>query len=247
MENLIEEVDKEHLSLEKKVRGKYSKSYEGHNLVKAVDDVKNKKNTGYAAAKYHKVPYSTIMNRVYGNASNIYGRVPFLSPEIEKEISQWLIECAEIGGPRTKDELLNGFLERNKGVSFRTPASVTRAAANVSSEEIVKFINSLRSYFDKINPLHLLNDDVMTSDQIMDQYTEANYAKQNKLEEMEEKKKNREEKKQQEEILRNMKKEKKIDNDQKQRQLEVENYSSLSKRTRKSKLSDKVTFNAESC
>jgi Tc5 transposase DNA-binding domain len=186
-ENVLDvgEEIQQHPNLEKKVRGKYSKSYGEHDLGKAVDDVKSKRMTGYAAAKCHKVPYSTIMNRVYGNASNIHGRVPVFSSEIEREIAQWIIQCAELGDPRTKDELLNaaaelaklsledknhfknehpssswlkGFLERNKGISFRTPASVTRAAANVSSEEIVNFIRNLHNYLQTNNLLHLLNE-----------------------------------------------------------------------------------------
>jgi Tc5 transposase DNA-binding domain len=179
--DVVDAAQEEH----KKKRGKYFKTYNEETLTKAVSDVKSNKMRAYAASKLYSVPYTTLVDRMSGKSSDLHGRALVLSPEIESQLAQWLIECAKMGDPRTKEELLQaaaelaklspdekkqfkheipsstwikGFLTRNKEISFRTPASLTRAAANVSAAEITKFITDFYHFLDEKNFLHLLDD-----------------------------------------------------------------------------------------
>jgi hypothetical protein len=49
-------------------------------------------------------------------------------------------------------------LKNNPRVTFRTPSTVSRASANVSSENIVNFITGVHDYLEESQWLHLLED-----------------------------------------------------------------------------------------
>jgi hypothetical protein len=157
---------------------KYFSTYSEINMQEAIAEIQSKKINIRQAAKKFQVPKSTLHNRLTGNSSNQHGKLPLLSAEIESELADWIIRCAKIGDPRTKDELLNaasdlaklspdehkhfknelpssswlnGFLKRNKQLSFRTPSTVTKAAANVSQSDILKFFNTFNTWLDENN------------------------------------------------------------------------------------------------
>ena len=180
MEILNDEFNQE-TSESEKTRGKYQK-YSQESLTQALNDIKGNKLTVYAAAKINAVPISTLMSRLTNVSVNKNGREPTLSIKAEENLAEWLIKCAEIGDPRTRDELmstagklattedktfknntpssqwLKGFLKRNPNISFRTPSTISRASANVSSNDILNYIVGVQSYLEKIGKLHLLDD-----------------------------------------------------------------------------------------
>ncbi|XP_070500748.1 uncharacterized protein [Chironomus tepperi] len=108
-----------------------------------------------------------------------------LTKDEEKEITEWLIQCSNFGDPRTKDELVTiaaeirqlrsdtsspmfrngkptakwveGFLKRHPQITFRTPESISRAAANVSEQGIRKFFQSLYQFILDNNCLDVLD------------------------------------------------------------------------------------------
>jgi Tc5 transposase DNA-binding domain/helix-turn-helix, Psq domain len=166
-------------------RGKYQK-YNNESLSQAIQDIKDKKLSINSAAKKYAVPKSTIFSRLkHDDNTKPWGRTPTLTAETERKLAEWLKDCQKMGDPRTREELINaaaelgkltsdetkyfkngipsaswlkGFLKRNPDISFRTPSSVTRASANVSAGEIIKFINNFRAYLINENLSHLLDD-----------------------------------------------------------------------------------------
>jgi hypothetical protein len=124
-----------------------------------------------------------LKKRINNPIRQYVGGIPVLSVEKENLLTEWLIKCSEIGDPRTRDELLSaagnfvdennqkifkngtptsswlqGFMKRNPTVAFRTPSAVSRASANVSPAEIVGFIDGVKTYLEKKNLLHLLDN-----------------------------------------------------------------------------------------
>lgn len=161
------------------------KQYSQEVLAQALNDIKSNKKSIYAAAKHYSIPSSTLSDRLKNVNLKKTGRSPKLSGETEEELAEWLIACAEIGDPKTTDELLSAaselaqlspddqkhfknalpsrswitaFLKRNPKVSFRTPSTVSRASANVSSNDIVNYIQEVHNYLEKKGLLHLRDD-----------------------------------------------------------------------------------------
>ena len=119
------------------------------------------------------------------------GRSTFLDREREHRLAEWVKDCASKGDPRTKDELLytaselsknvsgkpdlfkgkspskfwlTGFLLRHPTVTFRKSQLVTRASANVTAEDILKYHASVKDFlisnnFDKLPPSSFGNCD----------------------------------------------------------------------------------------
>ena len=167
-ENIIEGIN-----MEVKV-----KKYSGIDLEQALNDISGGM-TVYTAAKRYNIPCATLNYRKDGKGSDKRGRKTIISPQEEKEISEWLIKCADQGGPRTKDELLEAvnhirqhesvdqavgkqwlklFLLRHQEISFRVAQPVTRSSACVSEEDIRCWFKKIYSYFQKEDLLHLMND-----------------------------------------------------------------------------------------
>ena len=182
MHTLSEENNREKSDGDKseKIRGNYQK-YQQETLIQALNEIKTKKLSVYAAAKKYAIPASTLSDRL-SNDLKKSGRDQTLTREVEKNLAEWLIKCSVIGDPRTSAELidaagklaavtgkpfknekpsakwLKGFLKRNPNISFRTPSTVSRASANVTPDDIINFIVGVHSYLENIGKLHLLDD-----------------------------------------------------------------------------------------
>lgn len=159
------------MSLNAKERGKYFQSYTNQDLLAAIDEVKNKKMTISSISKQFNIPKTTIFNRIKGLTTSDHGKKQVLDPETERKLVEWIVLCAKMGDPRTKDQLLQAaaecsklvckkskgfknelptskwlscFIKRNPAVSFRTPSSLSRASANVSKQDIINFIENFK-------------------------------------------------------------------------------------------------------
>ena len=168
-ENFIEEINEEPVK---------KKNYSCIDLEQALNDISCGMSV-YAVAKCYNIPEATLKYRKNGKGFGKRGRKTIFSPQQEKTISEWLIKCAERGGPRTKDELLEAvnrirqhesgdqavgkqwlklFMQRNQEISFRVAQPVTRSSACVSEDNIRSWFKKIYSYFQKEDLLHLLND-----------------------------------------------------------------------------------------
>jgi hypothetical protein len=146
--------------------------YTEDSLRAALELIKSGSLTISAASKIYLIPWSTLKNRMSNPIPQQVGGIPLLSAEKENLLADWLIKCAELGDPRTRDELLSaagefvdennqkifkngtptsswlqGFMKRNPTVSFRTHSNLSRASANVSAAEIVGFIDGMKKSF----------------------------------------------------------------------------------------------------
>lgn len=156
-----------------KVKGsKYSKD----NLEKAVESVKNKSSSIYAAAKKFGVPESTIRDAIKKRYNQKVGRVQILTEEEESELAKWILDCSAMGDPKMKFEVLEaaseilsnsenddrkfknekptnswfrGFMKRNPEISLRKPESITRASGLVSRKNIESFFDSVSDWLTK--------------------------------------------------------------------------------------------------
>jgi hypothetical protein len=185
LEDIVEEIEMQEPVEEKtlKTRRKNFATYTENDIQKAIEEIGTNGISIMQAAKKFQVPKSTLYDRLKGSASNNHGSSPILSAEIEKELALWIIRCAAIGDPRTKDELLNaasdlaklspynhfknelpsstwlkGFLQRNPKVSFRKPSTVTKAAVNVSKSDILKFHKEFNDWLDENNFRHVFEN-----------------------------------------------------------------------------------------
>ena len=85
---------------------------------KAVTD--GKLGVNWAADQY-AVPRSTLKDRLSGRHGTKSGPQPYLSYEEEGELANFLMKCAEIGYPETKDEVIGivrKALLKKRGVEF---------------------------------------------------------------------------------------------------------------------------------
>lgn len=157
-----------------KKRGKYSE-YTDESLNNAISDVKNKLFSACKAAKLYKIPKSTILDRLKNPEVKNHGKSTVLTQEEEQKLANWLIQCASMGFPRTRDDLIctageilnlrpeskikfkhdipsrqwvERFMQRHTNISFRTPESVNQAASRVSEQDIRLFFDRLRTFFE---------------------------------------------------------------------------------------------------
>lgn len=173
------------MKVKPKKKPKQVKSYQKESLETALNEIRSNIKTVYAASKEYKIPQSTLWNRLkMSEETRILGRKPILNATSEKLLADWALEYAEIGDPRTRQELLiaakdlsklnedkkqtfstkdglptarwlEGFMKRNPNLSFRTPEAVTRASANVSEEDLRRFFDKFVTWLDKNNLSHL--------------------------------------------------------------------------------------------
>lgn len=72
-------------------------------------------------ADQYGVPRSTLKDRVSARHETRSGPQPYLSYEEEEEVATYLIKCAEIGYPKTKDDVI-GIIQqalcKKKGAEF---------------------------------------------------------------------------------------------------------------------------------
>ena len=89
--------------------------------VKAVIDGKMGVNR---AADQYGIPRSTLKDRVSAKHSAKSGPQPYLSYEEEEELVAYLVKCAEIGYPKTKDEVIGivrQALHKKRGARVSDP------------------------------------------------------------------------------------------------------------------------------
>ena len=161
------------------------KKYTEIDLLNAIKEVQENKSTVYGAAKKFKIPVRTLGYRVSGKSTSQVGKSSFLSEEIEKELADWISRCARVGDPRTKTELfkaaselallsqderkhfknnvptsgwLKCFMKRNPQLSFRTPSTVSKAAANVSRSDIIGFFNKFVTFLEENEFMEVFKD-----------------------------------------------------------------------------------------
>ena len=163
-------------------RGKYHQ-YTEEVLEKAIECVKSKELSLYAASKKFQVPKITLLSKVQNQHPGNVGAKPVISAESERKIADWVIECAKKGDPRTKDDVLRaaiefdkfendhprfsengpskiwfkGFMERHPDVSFRVPEQLGKASAIVCEEDVDRFFGKFYSWLESENLLHLLD------------------------------------------------------------------------------------------
>lgn len=182
--NESENEEGEETHVRNQARGTYKK-HSAETVALALNSIKNEHMSIYAAAKKYSVPCSTLFCRLKNENPKKKGRSQVLSPAVEKDLAAWLIKCASMGDPRTREQLvaaaadlgklsdeneekfksvtpspswIKRFMSRNPEVSFRVPSTVSRASANVSATDIVNYIVGIRNYLEKIGKLHLLDD-----------------------------------------------------------------------------------------
>ncbi|KAG5669933.1 hypothetical protein PVAND_000222 [Polypedilum vanderplanki] len=162
---------------------KKRKLYSKEHLVTAIHQVKNNISTIYTASKQYKIPKSTLRFHLTERTVNKVGPKQVLSVKSELKISEWVIDCASKGDPRTKEDVLQaaaqfdafenkpikfgtngpsniwlqGFLKRHPNLSFRKPEAIGKASATVSKQDIDNFFNTFNAYIRK-NGLEKLFD-----------------------------------------------------------------------------------------
>jgi transposase-like protein len=81
--------------------------YSPQDMAAAVEDVKLKKANAKEAAKSHGIPYTTLRDRLSGIHNGIYGRTTTLSEKEEQEIVDWIEDCAKLGQPLSKEQVMD--------------------------------------------------------------------------------------------------------------------------------------------
>jgi hypothetical protein len=105
LEDIFADLAKEEESIKKPSR-KYGQ-YSSQDLESAVKEVKTGTLKLASAARKYKVPRKTVHVHLNKKISQKCGSETILNAEDEKRIADWIIDCAEMGDPRTKTEVLN--------------------------------------------------------------------------------------------------------------------------------------------
>lgn len=85
--------------------------YSAEDMEAAVEDVKSGKRNTIEASKEHKVPISTLRDRLNGIHTGQYGRTTTLSADEESEIVRWIEDCAKLGQPLSKEQVIQAAIE----------------------------------------------------------------------------------------------------------------------------------------
>ena len=177
----VDESASEEVQLIEQVYVEKKKKYTSGDLKNAIIDISNGSSV-HAASKRYNIPDTTLRTHRDGKLKgNRNGKLMF-SAEIEKEIADWIVKCAERGGPRTKEEVLNAahhmrkqvsgdeniaapskdwlknLMQRNGRLSFRIAQAVTRSSACVSETDIRRWFRKIHEYLEMENLLHLMAD-----------------------------------------------------------------------------------------
>ena len=152
-------------------RGVY-KGWKEDNMVRAVDSVLKKDTSIRKAAKEYDIPRSTIADRISGRVlmGAVSGPNKYLNAQQEEELVHFLIECASIGYPRSRqavigmvERILNdrgvqktvthgwweSFCHRHPNISLRTTASLSLSRAKASNISVVKYSDLFQSTVDE--------------------------------------------------------------------------------------------------
>ena len=140
-------------------RGVYKKWNE-NDMVRAVDSVLKKESSIRFAGKEYNIPKSTIADRISGRVlmGAVSGPNRYLNVQEEEELVHFLLECASIGYPRSRQEVISmvqrflndsgiektvthgwweSFCHRHPNVALRTTASLSLSRAKASDNIVV--------------------------------------------------------------------------------------------------------------
>jgi helix-turn-helix, Psq domain len=90
------------------------KQYDKRTLNDALLQIKSGNISAFKASRLYSIPRSTLSNRLRDLHTGIHGSSPILSPQIENEIANWIIDCARWGVPKTRLEVLGAAAELSK-------------------------------------------------------------------------------------------------------------------------------------
>ena len=145
----------------------YYKEWSHDTMSKAIDAVTTKGFTVRRAALEFNVPRSTLNDRITGRVPHgkKSGKSKHLSDEEEEELVQFLLRCATIGYPRTRQEVIavvskacrlrgkdinvthgwwESFCKRHNSISLRSLSHLSLSRARASNNQV------LESYFDAL-------------------------------------------------------------------------------------------------
>lgn len=155
---------------------KFKNNYTIQDLDKAIEMLRKKEVSIYRASRMFKIPESTIRDKLLRKHPSKIGRKTKLTAEEEAELEKWLVDCAEMGDPKPKFEILKAaaeigniannsnstftkgtpshqwfvsFMKRHPNISIRTTESISRASAVVTQEDIERFFDGILKYLKK--------------------------------------------------------------------------------------------------
>ena len=145
----------------------------------ALDKIKKKTMTIYAASKFYKIPKTTLVQRTQGRAKSQIGRPTIFDETAEVKIKNWLIDMANVGMPVTK-KLLKGasilahkmnldqkvigtcwarnFFKRHSSLSIRKAQTLPKHRILVSKQDIKTWFQKITEYMDKNDLLSVFED-----------------------------------------------------------------------------------------
>lgn len=141
--------------------------------------------TQYYASNKFNIPYQTLRDKITKKHPEKIGQSTVLNDSEERSLTLWIMDCSEIGMPKTKSQILkaaaelsvlhnrkrNGkkfknhlpskkwfrdFLKRHKDVTFRVPEALTRASANVSENNLRNWFKNVESFLENKGNIDLL-------------------------------------------------------------------------------------------
>ena len=167
-------------------RGVY-KDWDEDRMVRAVDSVLKKKASIRKAGEMYGIPKSTIADRISGRVMEgaRSGPLRYLNTQQEEELVHFLLECASIGYPKSRQEVIGmvqrllsdcgiektvthgwweSFCHRHPNVALRATASLSLSRAKASDTTVInKYYDLLESTMDlydlRDKPCQLFNVD----------------------------------------------------------------------------------------
>lgn len=171
----------------KKSPGKrsYMSTYSAESVVAAVDAVKNRSFTVYAASQLFAVPYGTLYNKVHGLHPMSIGGQTFLTESQEADLRMAIEFVGEWGFPLTPtsirrlvksflddnklesrfpdnmpgEDWMSSFLKRSETLSSRWTENIKRSRAKVSPEIINPYFDNLTDSVTGVPPENIANYD----------------------------------------------------------------------------------------
>ena len=145
----------------------------------ALDKIKKKTMTIYAASKFYKIPKTNLVQRTQGRAKSQIGCPTIFDKTVEVKIKNWLIDMANVGMPVTKKLLLKGasilahkmnldqkvigtrwarnFFKRHSTLSIQKAQTLPKHRTLVSKQDIKTWFQKTE-YMDKNDLLSVFED-----------------------------------------------------------------------------------------
>lgn len=150
------------------------------NVSKALVDIKSNVLTVMAASRKYNIPRSTLIDRLNGVHTKVYGSSTVLTNEQEKKLAEWIILCARSGYPKSKSQIIRTaaelsnlnskkflkskpstgwfqkFVKRHPNVTNRKPEPLGKASASITSEDLRTYFDLIKKQFDESGQSDLL-------------------------------------------------------------------------------------------